>query len=83
MTKKICGGHWEQIGAETSKKWKRKRKAKYDLVEKIQNQNGVIFFENRSSVVNWISTILDRYYTCKYSLNNHSMHIFVLKCCLV
>ena len=51
-----------------SKKWKRNRKEKYDLVEKIQNQNGVIFFENRSSVVNWISTILDRYYTCKYSL---------------
>ena len=46
MASKIQGRHLDEIWAKMTKKEKKNCKANYGVVEKIQNQNGVVFFSN-------------------------------------
>ena len=46
MARKVRKKHNEQIGAETTKKWKKIAKNKSAVVGRNQNQNGVVFFSS-------------------------------------
>ena len=55
MPSKIRGKHLDEISAKMVKKWKKNCEAKHGVVEKSQNQNGVVFFSNVKSVANHYS----------------------------
>ena len=73
MARKVRKKHNEQIGAKTTKKWKKIAKDKSAVVGRNQNQNGVVFFsslemQRKSLLCSWTLKVLDFYSTCKHSL---------------
>ena len=87
MARKVRKKHNEQIGAKTTKKWKKIAKTNLPLSGENQNQNGVVFFsslemQRKSLLCSWTLKVLDFYSTCKH-FSNYSVHVLVIKCYLV
>ena len=73
MARKVRKKHNEQIGAKTTKKWKKIAKTNLPLSGEIKINNGVVFFsslemQRKSLLCGWTLKVLDFYSTCKHSL---------------
>ena len=73
MARKVRKKHNEQIGAKTTKKWKKIAKTNLPLSGEIKIKMAVVFFsslemQRKSLLCSWTLKVLDFYSTCKHSL---------------
>ena len=59
MASKIQWKNLDEIRVEVGKKWEKNCETKYGVVEKIQNQNGVIVFSNLKDATKVVLVKLD------------------------